>query len=191
MSGILTVVDIDDTLFRTPTKIHVNFNGERIKSLTKKQFAKYSLNENETFDFSDFHDSEHFNKTAKPIKNVIKKIQKLSHHAKKNKDSKIIICTARPSFKQPELFIKTFYDHGLNIDNIYIERAGDIEIAQKVTGAEAKMIIIRRYIDAGNFHQARIFEDSLENIVHFHRLKFEYPKIRFKSYWIDPKGNIN
>ncbi len=45
--GILTIFDIDDTLFHTTAKINVVKDGEVVRSLTNQEFNNYELQDGE------------------------------------------------------------------------------------------------------------------------------------------------
>jgi hypothetical protein len=68
----LSIWDIDDTLFLTKANVYVKKDGKIVKKLTNKQYNTYELQDGETFDYVEFHDSKYFNSTSEPIIKSIK-----------------------------------------------------------------------------------------------------------------------
>ena len=126
-SGIgLTMFDVDETMFKTKAKVKViNKNGKVIKKLDNQQFNLYKKKAGEEFDFGEFKNAEVFNRTSTPIARMINKVKVILKNATK-KGSKVIIVTARPNFDDKELFLDTFRNQGIDIDKIYVERAGNL-----------------------------------------------------------------
>lgn len=174
----ITFIDIDETLFHTTAKVLVLKNHKVIKKLTNKEFNIYVLNDGETFDFSEFTDSKLFYETSKPITSIINQLKDIIEGIKKDEsESKIILLTARRDLENKDLFLQTFRDQGIDIDNkkiIYIERAGNIvgmSIAQK------KKMIITKYLEQGIFRRCRLIDDSKENLREFLKLSIELSPI--------------
>lgn len=185
-SGTLTIFDIDETLFHTKAKVKVVKDGKVVRSLDNQEFNTYKRRPGEEYDFGEFKSAEVFNKTSTPITRMIEKAKAIVK-AKKNPHSRAIICTARADFDDKELFLKTFRDHGLPIDNIHIERAGNLGID---SSAEAKKIIFRKYINTKNYTKLRLYDDAMSNLNAFLDLKDEYPNIEFESWFVKPDGSI-
>lgn len=143
----INFVDIDDTIFKTDTRIRViDEEGNVKKRLTTEEFDKYVLKPGESYDFSESLDSEIFYKTAKPIKNVLDKIHNILNRAKNNK---IIFLTARADMNDKHKFLSVFKKYGIPVDNknlVYIERAGNLMLEAPI----AKRIIIEKYLSNGN-----------------------------------------
>ena len=112
-------------------------------------------------------------------KNVVK--------AKGNPHSRAIICTARADFDDKEMFLQTFRDHGIDIDQMHVERAGNLKID---SSAEAKKVVFRKYLNTKNFVKARLYDDAMSNLKAFLDLKKEYPNIEFESWFVDSNGNV-
>lgn len=187
-SGTLTVFDIDETLFYTTAKIAVKKDGEFIKSLSNQEFNTYSLGSGETFDFSEFGDAEKFYRESRPITKMVDKAKALLNSTKINPENKVIIVTARADFDNKERFLDTFRAHGIDIDKIRVERAGNItDIAST---AVKKYIIIRNYVLTNKFNRVQLFDDSIENLSVFMRLKSEFPEITFAAYFVAHDGSI-
>ena len=144
-SGIgLTMFDVDETMFKTKAKVKViNKNGKVIKKLDNQQFNLYKKKAGEEFDFGEFKNAEVFNRTSTPIARMINKVKVILKNAIR-KGSKVIIVTARPNFDDKELFLDTFRNQGIDIDKIYVERAGNLGSGP---AAENKKVIFRKYLD--------------------------------------------
>jgi len=164
----ITFIDIDETTFNTYAKIGVMKNGKKIKSLTNQEFNTYDLQPGESFNFDEFRDSEVFNKTSKPIDLMIKKIQKLIDCIKLHgKTEKVIFLTARADFNDKELFLKTFRQNGIDIDDasVYVERSGNLTDIKNV--ADRKRYVIIKYLKSGKYSAVRMFDDDIKNLKTF------------------------
>jgi hypothetical protein len=118
---------------------------------------------------------------------MVAKAKAIFANSKKNPHSRVIICTARADFDNKDIFLQTFRDHGLPIDNIHVERAGNLQID---SSAEAKKIIFRKYINTKNYVKLRLFDDAPSNLQAFLSLAKEYPNIKFEAYFVNPDGSI-
>jgi hypothetical protein len=183
----LTIFDIDETLFHTKAKIDVLHNGKKIKSLNNIQFNTYKLRKGETFDFGQFKSAEIFNKTATPIGKMIAKAKMIIKNATK-KGSKVIVVTARGDMDDRDLFIKTFEAQGIDMSNVYVERAGNIGLD---SSAKNKEVVFRKYLDTGLYKRIRLFDDAMENLLALTSLKNEYPDITFEAYRVNKNGSIS
>jgi len=174
----INFVDIDDTIFKTDTRIRViDEEGNVKKRLTTEEFDKYVLKPGESYDFSESLDSEIFYKTAKPIKNVLDKIHNILNRAKNNK---IIFLTARADMNDKHKFLSVFKKYGIPVDNknlVYIERAGNLMLEAPI----AKRIIIEKYLSNGNYKKVRLIDDSERNLKEFLKLRNKYPNIKFEA----------
>jgi hypothetical protein len=183
----LTVFDIDDTLFHTFAMIKVMKDGKEIRSLTNQEFNVYKLKPGETFDFGEFKNAETFRKTSKPITKMIQKAKAIISNANKA-GSKVIIMTARADFDNKKVFVQTFKDHGLDISNVYIERAGNF--GSKNSSAKNKRFLFHKYLRGGKYARVRFFDDALSNITMFKSLQKQYPDITFEAFHVQPDGTI-
>ena len=179
----LTIFDIDKTLFNTDTKVHIKKDGKIIKTLDK--FEKYTLKKGEEFDFGEFKSSKTFAQTATPIGRMIAKAKVIIRNATKT-GSKVIFVTARADMDDKKLFINTLKAHGLDMSNIYVERAGNLGIDT----AKNKSTILKTYLDSGKYARVRMFDDQHENLKALLSLKDDYPKIKFEAWKVLPKGSI-
>jgi hypothetical protein len=183
----LTVFDIDDTLFHTFAMIKIMKDGREVGELTNQEFNTYKLKDGETFDFGQFKNAENFRKTSKPITKMIAKANAIIANANKA-GSKVIIMTARADFDDKETFLKTFKDHGMDISNVYVERAGNL--GAKNSSAKNKKFLFHKYLRGGKYARVRFFDDAISNITMFKSLEKQYPDISFEAYHVQPDGSV-
>mgnify|MGYP001273653512 FL=1 len=183
----LTIFDIDETMFKTSAKVEVKKNGKTIKKLDNQQFNNYKLKTGEKFDFGQFTNAEIFNKTSTPIARMINKVKAILKNATK-RGSKVIIVTARPNFDNKDLFLDTFRNQGIDIDKIYVERAGNLGTGP---AAENKKVIFRKYLDQKIFKRIRLFDDAKSNLKAFLSLQNNYPGVNFEAFLAKPNGSVS
>ena len=183
----LTIFDIDETLFKTKAKINVLANGKVVRTLDNIQFNTYKLKSGETFDFGQFKSAEIFNKTSTPIGNMIAKAKQIIKNSTK-KGSKVIIVTARGDMDDKELFIRTFEAQGIDMSDVYFERAGNIGLDNS---AKNKEVVFRKYLDTGKYKRIRLFDDAIDNLKALTSLKDEYPDVAFEAYRVNKNGSIS
>lgn len=186
-SGTLTIFDIDDTLFRTSAKVKVMRQGVLVCELHNQAYNTYTLKENESYDFSEFGDAKLFRRTSIPVDNMIERARKIVK-ARGNPHSRAIIVTARGDFDKPEEFLHTFRDHGINIDEMHVERAGNL--SRSLSVVEKKKVVFRKYLNTHRYIKVRLYDDSKDNLIGFLELQNEYPDIEFKAYYVKKDGTI-
>ena len=120
--GTLTIFDIDETLFHTKAKVKVVKGGRLVRELDNQEFNTYQRKPGEEYDFGQFKNAEYFRKTSVPVEKMIDRARNVVK-AKGNPHSRAIICTARADFDDKEMFLQTFRDHGIDIDQMHVERA--------------------------------------------------------------------
>lgn len=185
--GSLTIFDIDETLFHTTAQIAVMKDGKVLKRLSNSEFNTYMLKPGESFDFSEFRSSEKFAE-SKPISRMINKAKAISQGIAQKPLSRIIILTARADFDNKERFLDVFRNHGLDMSKIRVERAGNIVTDHDV--ATKKYIIIYNYLNTKQFSKVRLFDDSVENLKTFLKLRSRFPAVKFEAYFAKPDGSI-
>lgn len=185
-SGTLTIFDIDETLFHTKAKVKVVKQGKVVRELDNQEFNTYKRKDGEEYDFGQFKNADYFRKTSVPVVKMIEKAKAIVK-AKKNPHSRAIICTARADFDDKEVFLQTFRDHGIPIDQMHVERAGNLGID---SSAEAKKVVFRKYLNSKNYTKTRLYDDAMSNLKAFLDLKDEYPNITFEAYFVNPDGSI-
>lgn len=185
-TGTLTIFDIDETLFHTKAKVKVMKEGQVVRELDNREFNTYQRGPGEEYDFGLFRNAEYFRNTSVPVTKMIDRAKKVVK-VQGNPHSKAIICTARADFDDKELFLQTFRDHGIDIDQMHVERAGNLGID---SSAEAKKVVFRNYLNTLNYTKARLYDDAMSNLLAFLDLKNEYPNVEFESWYVKPNGTI-
>lgn len=187
-TGGLTIFDIDDTLFHTTAKVLVKKDGKVIHSLDNQQFNDYKLKAGEEFDFGEFRSAKKFKEESKPIEKMMAKAKAILRNTLKKPKSKMVIITARDDFDDKDTFLDTFRQHGFDIDNVRVERAG--KIVGDMLPAHKKFIIIHNYLKTGQFSRVRLFDDSMTNLKVFLQLKEKFPNIKFEAFFANKDGSI-
>jgi hypothetical protein len=187
-TGSLTIFDIDDTLVHTTAQITVRKNNGSIIKLTNQQFNTYKLQNGEEFDFTEFRDSHKFFHESKPIDRMMNKAKHILANSSSNPLSRVIIVTARANFDNKEKFLDTFRKYKFDIDKVRVERAGNITDVHN--NATKKYIIIRNYLSTKQFSKVRFFDDNMENLTEFLKLRQEFPDIKFQAFFAKPDGSV-
>jgi len=182
----ITFFDIDETIFHTKAMIWVMKNGELIKKLTNTAFNDYVLEQGEHFDFREFKDAGLFAETSVPIKPIVAKIVAMMKNAMRT-GSKLALLTARQTFEDMGTFKKAFAKHGILIDKMDINFAGDI-INEAGSIAEAKKRIVLKYLAHGEYKRVRLLDDNLTNLKEFMSIAREIEGVSFHAFYIDEKG---
>jgi hypothetical protein len=182
----LTIWDIDETLFNTKALVYVMKGAELVRKLTNQEFNTYKLKAGESYDFREFRDAKHFRDTSEPIAKAIQKLIAI-HKNVKAKGSKMIVITARSDFDDRDIFLDTFRKQGIDIDDIHVHRAGNLNAANS---AEGKKIYIKQYLDTGKYARVRLFDDAISNLEMFKNLSKEYPDIKFEPYLAHHDGTM-
>jgi anion-transporting ArsA/GET3 family ATPase len=182
----LTVFDIDETLFQTQALIYVIKDGKTIRKLTNQEYNEYKLKPGEEFDYREFRSAENFEKTSIPIWSMIKKARAIIKNATKV-GSKVIIVTARANFDDKNKFLSTFKRYGIDIDNVYVERAGNLNLG---SSAKNKRFIFHKYLRGGKYGRVRFFDDAMSNLIMFKALQKQYPDIKFEAYHVKHDGSM-
>ena len=183
----LTMFDVDETMFITKAKVKVVKDGKVIKKLDNQQFNTYKKKAGEEYDFGEFKDAEVFNRTSTPIARMINKVKAILKNAVRA-GSKVIIVTARPNFDNKKLFLDTFRNQGIDIDKIYVERAGNLGGGP---AADNKKVIFRKYLDQKIYKRVRLFDDARSNLKAFLSLKKDYPDVSFEAFLAKPNGSVS
>ena len=184
----LTMFDVDETMFKTKAKVKVvNKSGKVVKKLDNQQFNLYKKKAGEEYDFGEFKNAEVFNRTSTPIARMINKVKVILRNAVR-KGSKVIIVTARPNFDDKELFLDTFRNQGIDIDKIYVERAGNLGGGP---AADNKKVIFRKYLDQKIYKRIRLFDDAKSNLKAFLSLQKDYPDVSFEAFLAKSNGSVS
>ena len=170
----LYVFDIDDTLFRTSARARVVNTKGQVKYLSSEELKDYEFTASEKICFAEFRDAKKFAEESQPIESMIKIAQDCIQ--KTAEGSKTILLTARADLDCKAKFLEYLNSSGLDTNNIYIERAGNLP---NLKTSEAKKIIISNYLKSEQYKKAYLFDDSLENILSFMELSSWFSKIKF------------
>jgi len=183
----LTIFDIDETMFITKAKVKVVKNGKVIKKLDNQEFNTYKKKAGEEFDFGEFKDAKVFNRTSTPIARMINKVKAILKNATRA-GSRVIIVTARPNFDNKKIFLDTFRKQGIDIDKIYVERAGNLGGGP---AADNKKVIFKKYLDQKIYKRIRLFDDAMSNLKMFLSLQKTYPDVSFEAFLAKPNGSVS
>jgi hypothetical protein len=177
----LNIFDIDDTLFMSSAKTAVIKNGKVIRKLDTKELLHYKLKPGEKYDYSEFRSGKHFYDTATPVEKMIRRAQQTVHG---ETNSKTIIITARSDLKDKDLFLQKFREHGFPIDQVHVERAGNVR-SKGTNSPLSKGVVIRKYIATGLYNKIRMWDDHPGNLSLLLKLGKMHPKISFEAYLVD------
>jgi len=183
----LTIFDIDETMFITKAKVKVVKDGKVIKKLDNQEFNTYKKKDGEEYDFGEFKNAEVFKRTSTPIARMINKVKVILKNATR-KGSKVIIVTARPNFDNKKTFLDTFRKQGIDIDKIYIERAGNLGGGP---AAGNKKVIFKKYLDQKIYKRIRLFDDAMSNLKMFLSLQKDYPDVSFEAFHAKENGSVS
>ena len=170
----LYVFDIDDTLFRTSARARIVNTKGQVKYLSSEELKDYEFSADEIICFEEFRDAKKFAEESQPIESMIKIAQDCIK--KTAEGSKTILLTARADLDCKTRFLEYLDSSGLDTNNIYIERAGNLP---NLKTSEAKKLIINNYLKSYQYKKAYLFDDSLENILSFAELKSRFTDIKF------------
>jgi hypothetical protein len=182
----LTIFDIDETLFRTKALVRIMKDGKVVRSLDNQQYNEYKLQPGESYDYGEFRSAEVFHDTSIPIWSIIKKAKAIIKNAV-NVGSKVIIVTARPDFDDKKKFLDTFRRYGIDIDKVYVERSGNLNLG---SSAKNKRFIFHKYLRGGKYERVRFFDDAMSNITMFKALAKQYPNVTFEAYHVQHDGSV-
>jgi hypothetical protein len=182
----LTIFDIDETLFQTKALINVMKGGNIVKKLTNQEYNDYKLQPGEKFDYGEFKNAKVFHDTSIPIWSMIRKAQAIIKNAV-NAGSRVIIITARSNFDDKHKFLDTFRRYGIDIDKVYVERAGNLNLG---SSAKNKRFILHKYLKSNKYERVRFFDDAMPNITMFKSLQKHYPNVSFEAYHVKHDGSI-
>jgi hypothetical protein len=184
-NDVLTIFDIDDTLFHTTAKINVVKDGEVVRSLTNQEFNNYELEDGEEYDFGEFRNAEKFRQESEPIGPMLDELKTILDHTR----GRVIMLTARSDFDNKETFLQTFADHGIDMNKIHVHRAGNLPGNEPP--AHKKAVWVRKYLNTGKYNRVSLYDDSLSNLRVFKKLEDEYPEVEFDAYHITGNGDVS
>lgn len=188
VKGTLNVFDIDDTLFRSKSRVVIVKDGKVVRELNSGEFNTYKLKPGEDYDFSQFRSAKHFHTTAVPIDKMIERAQRAVKSHKP--EDKTVIITARSDFDDKELFLQKFREHDFPIDEVYVERAGNLERFKKGAPSHiTKGVVLKKYLNTGRFNRVRMWDDHEGNLNILIKIGSLY-NIDVQAFLVDPEtGN--
>jgi phosphoserine phosphatase len=182
----LTIFDIDETLFQTKALVKVMKGGKVVRSLDNQEYNTYKLKDGESYDYGEFRSAEVFQSTSIPIMKMIQKARAIIRNATEA-GSRVIIVTARADFDDKKKFLDTFRNYGIDIDNVYVERSGNLNLG---SSAKNKRFIFHKYLRKGAYERVRFFDDAMSNITMFKALAKQYPDVSFEAYHVKHDGSV-
>jgi hypothetical protein len=183
----LNIFDIDDTLFMSSAKTAVVKNGKVLHKLDTRELLKYKLKPGEKFDYSEFKSGKHFYDTATPIEKMIRRAQQAVHG---DTNSRTIIITARADLSDKDLFLRKFKEHGFPIDQVHVERAGNVK-SRGTNSPLSKAVVIRKYIASGLYNRIRMWDDHPGNLSMLLKLAKLHPEITFEAYLVNSESGTS
>lgn len=182
----LTIFDIDETLFQTKARVKIMKGGKVVRTLDNQEYNTYKLKDGESYDYGEFRSAEVFQNTSVPISKMIQKAKAIIRNATEA-GSRVIIVTARADFDDKKKFLDTFRKHGIDIDKVYVERAGNLNLG---SSAKNKRFIFHKYLRGGKYERVRFFDDAMSNITMFKAMAKKYPDVSFEAYHVDHDGSV-
>jgi len=179
------IYDMDETLYghdHSKVRVHVNdHTGKRVKSLSNQEFNTHKLEKGHKYDFSEFGSSKTFQKSAKPLKKMIK-------HMKRQKargyDTHIV--TARSDFDDKKHLAKQLNKHGVNItpkkdgSHTHLHRSGNEEghdVGKK------KQRVLSRLAKRHGYKKIHMYDDAEKVHKATHN---KTPGVKVKGHMVKP-----
>jgi hypothetical protein len=148
MSKTLYIFDFDDTLVRSDAQVEVLHKSGNTSSLNSAEFAKYTPQQGDEFNFSEFEISPIEGELILP---VFKRLQSVLQNEGL---TYVSILSAR---ENPVPIRKFLTSHGIP-KNIAIGTVGSAD-------PEAKGQFIKKKLRSGIFEHVHVFEDNAKNLV--------------------------
>ena len=179
------IYDMDETLYghdHSKVRVHVNdHTGKRVKSLSNQEFNTHKLEKGHKYDFSEFGSSKTFQKSAKPLKKMIK-------HMKRQKargyDTHIV--TARSDFDDKKHLAKQLNKHGVDITpnkkgtHTHLHRSGNEEgddVGKK------KQRVLSRLAKRHGYKKIHMYDDAEKVHKATHN---KTPGVKVKGHMVKP-----
>lgn len=169
--------DMDETLFShgQRTRVHVKHANGHISSFSNSRFNRYTMKPGDSANFEEFRSSKMFEKSAKPIPNVMKMMHNIA------KKHKVEIMTARTDFDDKEHFGQVLANHGIDFYKIHVRRAGNYP----GNGThDRKASHISDLINKHGYTQVHLYDDHMNNLKSFLELKKKHPEVTFHAYHV-------
>lgn len=185
------IYDMDETLYghdHSKVRVHVNDkSGKRVKSLSNQEFNTHKLDKDHNYDFSEFGSSKTFQKSAKPLKKMIKHMKR-----QKARGYNTHIVTARADFDDKKHLAKQLNKHGVNItpkkdgSHTHLHRSGNEEgndVGKK------KQRVLSRLAKRHGYKKIHMYDDAEKVHKATHN---NTPGVKVKGHMVQPnsKGNV-
>ncbi len=171
MYKIISVIDIDETVFNTFSTIGVLHSGVRVKGLNNQEYNKYVLKKGEDFDFSQFKDSKFFYDTSIPIVKSVFWIAKLIKNIEKNQNNSnhlLLFLSARSLPNDYNEIYDKFEMHNMKVrnPNIHFAFTGEMDMEKYPTNPIKKARVLEWYLTHNkNISTIRMFDDDRMNLI--------------------------
>ena len=181
--------DMDETLFghdNSKVNVHVNdASGKRVQSLSNQEFNTYKLDKDKghSYDFSEFRSSKVFGKSAKPLKKMIKH---LNRQKARGYDTHIV--TARSDMDDQPAFAKHLSKYGININpgengkgHTHVHRTGNLEGSD--VGVKKKDTL-QGLSQKHGYKKIHMYDDAAK----VHKAVENTPGVEVKTHMVKPRG---
>ena len=179
--------DMDETLFghdHSKVNVHVhNEKGERTHSLSNQEFNTHKLPKGHSYNFDEFRSSKVFEKSAKPLKKMIKHL-----HNKKARGHDVHIVTARSDMDDQPAFAKHLSKYGININpgekgegHVHVHRTGNLEGSD--VGAK-KRDTLQGLAQKHGYKKIHMYDDAAK----VHKAVQNTPGVEVKTHMVKPRG---
>ena len=179
------IYDMDETLYghdHSKVRVHVNDkSGKRVKSLSNQQFNTHKLDKDHKYDFSEFGSSKTFQKSAKPLKKMIKHMKR-----KKARGYDTHIVTARADFDDKKHLAKQLNKHGVNItpkkdgSHTHLHRSGNEEGSDV---GKKKQRVLSRLSKRHGYKKIHMYDDAEKVHKSTHG---KTPGVKVKGHMVKP-----
>ncbi len=191
----LSVWDIDDTLYKTPTKVKIVHpdTGKLLASLSTSEYAdfhsigldkikeKYKTDKF-MVDFSQFSDSKFFSEKAQKTAHFVKAKAEFS-----DQSNFFIVLTARNNMIDPKTFLSKFESDGLRLvsqpNRSHLIRLASLGMSYKDKGSVLNEILTENK----NIKEVKYWDDSVTEVKSVNDIKSRFPNVRFQITRIIPQ----
>jgi hypothetical protein len=179
--------DMDETLFghdHSKVNVHVhNEKGERTQSLSNQEFNTHKLPKGHSYNFDEFRSSKVFEKSAKPLKKMIKH---LNRQKARGYDTHIV--TARSDMDDQPAFAKHLSKYGININpgengkgHTHVHRTGNLEGSD--VGVKKKDTL-QGLSQKHGYKKIHMYDDAAK----VHKAVQNTPGVEVKTHMVKPRG---
>lgn len=179
--------DMDETLFghdHSKVNVHVhNEKGERTHSLSNQEFNTHKLPKGHSYNFDEFRSSKVFEKSAKPLKKMIKH---LNRQKARGYDTHIV--TARSDMDDQPAFAKHLSKYGIQINpgekgegHVHVHRTGNLEGSD--VGAK-KRDTLQGLSQKHGYKKIHMYDDAAK----VHKAVQNTPGVEVKTHMVKPRG---